>query len=90
MRTYPFGAVLLISAFLIAPAMLVAATGAWDEAKIVAQATGGRFKATKGKYLEKSCGESLDYNAEFFERLDRLLRCALQGAVRACAHPDRT
>src|SRR5262245_30391984 len=36
----------------------------WDEAKVISEATGGRFKARKGKYFEKACNQSLDYEAE--------------------------
>ena len=35
-----------------------------SDATIIAEATGGRFKAAKGKYFEKACNERLDYEAE--------------------------
>jgi len=34
------------------------------DVKIIAEATGGKFKAISGKYFEKACDESLDYTAE--------------------------
>jgi len=39
------------------------AAPAWDDKKVIAEATGGQFKAPKGKYIEKACNESLDYEA---------------------------
>lgn len=45
------------------PAWCPAAPPAAD-AKVVAEATGGRFKALRGQYLDRSCNEKLAYEAE--------------------------
>jgi hypothetical protein len=34
------------------------------DANVIAEATGGKFKATKGTYFEEACNASLDYEAE--------------------------
>lgn len=50
---------------LAAPASApVWAAGAGSAAAVVADATAGRMKATRGKYFEPACNESLDYEAE--------------------------
>jgi hypothetical protein len=38
-----------------------------DKAKVVTEATGGKLTALKGKYFEKACGGSLDYEAELVD-----------------------
>jgi hypothetical protein len=38
-----------------------------DKDKTVAEATGGRFKTTKGKYFDKDCNDNLDYEAEVID-----------------------
>lgn len=41
-----------------------AAPGQWNEAQVIAQATGGRMKAKSGTYFEKDCNEKTDYGAD--------------------------
>ncbi len=74
MKTGPFAVVAAVVGEIVllaagAPAVSRAASGAasWDEAKVVAEATGGTFKSTKGQYLEKACGEKLSYDAEVID-----------------------
>lgn len=56
---------LLALGLLLAPSIQAApAANAAADAKVIAEATGGQFKATKGKYFEKACNQSLDYEAE--------------------------
>lgn len=38
-----------------------------DKNKIVAEATGGKFKTLKGKYFDKDCNENLEYEAEVID-----------------------
>lgn len=38
-----------------------------DQARIIAEATGGRLDATKGKVFEPVCNEFLDYEAEVID-----------------------
>jgi hypothetical protein len=40
---------------------------ATDKNKVVAEATGGKFKTTKGKYFDKDCNENLEYEAEVLD-----------------------
>ena len=44
-----------------------AAAGAWDEAKVIAQATGGRMKAKTGSYFDKDCNQKTEYSAEVID-----------------------
>lgn len=37
------------------------------DAKVISSATSGWLKATKGKYFEQSCNESVDYDAEVID-----------------------
>lgn len=56
---------LLALGLALSPSIQAAPTAnAAADAKVIAEATGGQFKATKGKYFEKTCNESLDYEAE--------------------------
>jgi len=45
------------------PISPVSAAPAWDESKVIREGTGGQFKAPKGKYFDKDCNQSLDYEA---------------------------
>jgi hypothetical protein len=38
-----------------------------DKNKTVAEATGGKFKTTKGKYFDQGCNENLNYEAEVID-----------------------
>ena len=60
------GHAVLLAACFAATALCHAAEPPKDaaDARIIAQATGGQFKAAKGKYFEKGCNEQLDYQAE--------------------------
>jgi uncharacterized low-complexity protein len=59
---------ILVGALLVAVAHSQSAVAASSDnasaAQVVSEATGGKLKATKGKYFEKSCNEQLDYDAE--------------------------
>ncbi len=64
-RSGPIIAALIGVCLALSPSIGAAqAAKAATDARIVADATGGRFKATKGKYLEAACNQSLDYEAE--------------------------
>ena len=67
MRFYPLYAALLIPVLLHALTGVAIPAGTWDETKVITEATGGQFKATKGKYFDKDCNESLDYEAEVID-----------------------
>ncbi len=43
------------------------APGAWNEAQVIAQATGGRMKAKSGTYFDKDCNEKTDYGADVID-----------------------
>jgi hypothetical protein len=64
MRFRQLYAVLLIPALAYALTVMAAPTNTWDKTKVVAEATGGQFTATQGKYFAKDCNESLDYETE--------------------------
>ena len=55
--------VMLFTAFILTP-MAFAAPSTSQADAIVAEATSGWLKSTKGKYFEKTCNESVDYDAE--------------------------
>ena len=65
MNFYQTIAALLAPVFLLAPSIQAApAANAAADAKIIAEATGGQLKSTKGKIFSKDCNQSLDYEAE--------------------------
>lgn len=37
---------------------------AWDEAAVIAEATGGQFRNAKGQYFDKECEQNLDYQID--------------------------
>ncbi len=61
MRYRPLYAILPLLAFSYAFNALAAPA---DQDRIVAEATGGQLKATKGQYFDKDCNAALDYEAE--------------------------
>ena len=49
------------------PAIGAQSSSVSADASVVAVATGGQFKATKGSYFDKGCKEKLDYEAEVID-----------------------
>ena len=48
---------------LLVSSSTLAVAPAWDESKVIREATGGQLKAPKGKYFDKTCNQTLDYEA---------------------------
>ena len=67
MRFCQFYAALLTPILLHTLAVVATPAGTWDKTKVIAEATGGQFKATKGKYFDKDCNAALDYEAEVID-----------------------
>ncbi|MFZ3222262.1 MAG: hypothetical protein WA142_04095 [Rugosibacter sp.] len=66
MRYIALSSVVLFTAFIHAPIVFAAPSPSQADA-IVSEATSGQLKATKGKYFEKTCNESVDYDAEVID-----------------------
>ena len=63
MRAYALLVAVSIASLIPATVSAAAPGGSAADAKIVAEATKGRLKGLKGKVFEKSCNQSLDYDA---------------------------
>lgn len=61
MRTAAAALMLLLS---LPAARFLAANPAWDEAKVISEATSGLFHSSKGKYFDVSLNDSLDFDAQ--------------------------
>jgi hypothetical protein len=57
----------LVAALVFPPTAFAARDSGPGDAKVISDATGGRLKATKGRYFDKSCNESVDYDAEVID-----------------------
>lgn len=64
MHLYRLCAALFTLALSHAPTAIAAPPAYPADAKVIAEATAGKLKATKGKYFEKTCNESVDFDAE--------------------------
>lgn len=51
----------------VAAAAQPAPSGGGDEAKVIAEATGGRMKAKSGEFFDKDCNEKTTYSAEVID-----------------------
>ena len=49
------------------PAAGASAPSPWEEANVIAEATGGLFRSPKGQYFDESCQDSLAYDAEVID-----------------------
>jgi hypothetical protein len=52
-----------VAAWLALAPLCLAQAAAWDQNKVIAEATGGMLETPKGQYFDKGCGQSLDYEA---------------------------
>lgn len=59
--------VFVVTAFSFPLTVIGSQTDTVDKNKTVAEATGGQFKTVKGKYFDKDCNQSLDYEAEVID-----------------------
>lgn len=66
---HPLAATVLLALGLSFALSIQAAPGAdaAANARVVAEATGGKLKATRGKYFDLACNASLDYEAEVID-----------------------
>lgn len=64
MHLYRLCAALFTLALSHAPTAIAMPPAYPADAKIIAEATAGKLKATKGKYFERTCNESVDFDAE--------------------------
>ena len=58
---------LALSQSLALPVQAAASANDAAPGKVVAEATGGKFKATRGQYFEPTCNAPLDYDAEVID-----------------------
>ena len=57
-------ALVVLGLLLAAPIEAAPTAGDAADAKVITDATGGNYRATKGKYFDKDCNEWLEYEAE--------------------------
>jgi hypothetical protein len=61
MRQIRYVMVALIPVFMMVHTPAGAAAPSWNEAKVISEATGGRFKDSAGTYFDKDCNQETAY-----------------------------